>query len=340
MTVLVTGGCGFIGTNFVNNWLCSVNEKLINVDKLSYAAVHETASILDPKYSFVEMDINQTKEIKYLLQEYKPRAVIHFAAESHVDRSINKPSNFIETNVAGTFSLLEASKDYFFQLDDKQKALFKFINVSTDEVYGSLHKNDAPFTEQSGINPSSPYSASKASADLIAGAYYKTYGLPVIISRCSNNFGEYQHQEKFIPTIIHSIDNGKQIPIYGDGDQVRDWIYVADHIEALMTLLQKAIPGSTYNIGGNNELENIKLARLICVTMAERQMKKPSYYDDLIVSVPDRLGHDFRYAVNCQKINNDWGWRPKHQFKDALSRTIEWYLAGKTTAKKLSDDVS
>ena len=162
----------------------------------------------------------------------------------------------------------------------------------------------------------------------------------MIISRCSNNFGEYQHQEKFIPTIIHSIDNGKQIPIYGDGDQVRDWIYVADHIEALMTLLQKAIPGSTYNIGGNNELENIKLARLICVTMAERQMKKPSYYDDLIVSVPDRLGHDFRYAVNYQKINNDWGWRPKHQFKDALSRTIEWYLAGKTTAKKLSDDVS
>ena len=335
MTVLITGGCGFIGTNFVRNWLCSMNEKLINVDKLSYAAVHETADIHDANYNFVKLDIKQTKELKFLLQEYKPRAVIHFAAESHVDRSINKPSNFIETNVEGTFSLLDASKDYFSRLDDKQKSLFKFINVSTDEVYGSLQKNDPPFTEQSSINPSSPYSASKASADLIARSYYKTYGLPVIISRCSNNFGEYQHQEKFIPTVINSIASGKEIPIYGDGNQVRDWIYVADHIEALMTLLRHAKPGSLYNIGGDNELENIALARLICVIMAEKKMREPSYYDDLIVSVTDRLGHDFRYAINNQKINSDWNWRPKHQFKDALSSTIEWYLAQKTKVKQI-----
>ena len=335
MTVLITGGCGFIGTNFVKNWLCSMNEKLINVDKLSYAAVHETAEINDVNYNFVKLDIKQKKELKFLLQDYKPRAVIHFAAESHVDRSIDKPSNFIETNVEGTFSLLEASKDYFSRLNDKQKSLFKFINVSTDEVYGSLQKSDPPFTEQSSINPSSPYSASKASADLIARSYYKTYGLPVIISRCSNNFGEYQHQEKFIPTVIDSIASGKEIPIYGDGNQVRDWIYVADHIEALMTLLRQAKPGSVYNIGGDNELENINLARLICVIMAERKMREPSYYDDLIVSVTDRLGHDFRYAVNYQKIYGDWGWRPKHQFKDALSSTIEWYLAQKTKVKQI-----
>tara|TARA_B100001093_G_scaffold498867_1_gene547487 strand:+ start:550 stop:1563 length:1014 start_codon:yes stop_codon:yes gene_type:complete len=335
MTVVITGGCGFIGTNFVRNWLLSMNEKLINVDKLSYAAVQETAKIINTNYEFVKLDINQTEKIKSLFWEHKPRAVIHFAAESHVDRSIDKPSNFVETNVAGTFSLLEASKDYFSQLDDRQKSLFKFINISTDEVYGSLQKNDLPFTEQSSIDPSSPYSASKASSDLISRSYYKTYGLPVIISRCSNNFGKYQHQEKFIPTIINSIASGKEIPIYGDGNQVRDWIYVADHVEALMTLLQQAKPGSIYNIGGDKELENINLARLICGIMAEREMKDPSYYDDLIVSVTDRLGHDFRYAINYQKINCDWGWRPKHQFNDALSRTIEWYLAKKTKANEM-----
>lgn len=335
MTILITGGCGFIGTNFVKNWLSSMNEKLINVDKLSYAAVHETANIINANYSFVKLDIRQTQEVKSLFQEYQPRAVIHFAAESHVDRSIDNPSNFVETNVTGTFSLLEASKDYFSQLDDRQKSLFKYINISTDEVYGSLQKNDPPFTEQSNINPSSPYSASKASSDLIARSYYKTYGLPVIISRCSNNFGEYQHREKFIPTIINSIASGKEIPIYGDGNQVRDWIYVADHVEALMTLLKHAKPGSIYNIGGDKELENISLARLICEIMAKREMKNPSHYDDLIVSVTDRLGHDFRYAVNYQKINGDWGWRPKHKFNDALVRTVEWCLAEKTKANEI-----
>ncbi len=332
MTVLITGGCGFIGTNFVKNWLRSMNEKLINVDKLTYAAVYDTSTIIDTNYNFVKLDIKQTIEVKSLFKKYKPRAVIHFAAESHVDRSIAEPSNFFDTNVTGTVSLLEASKDYFSQLDGTKKAHFKFINISTDEVYGSLQKNDPAFTEQSSINPSSPYSASKASSDLIARSYYKTYGLPVIISRCSNNFGEYQHQEKFIPTIINSIASGKEIPIYGDGNQVRDWIYVADHIEALMTLLQQAKPGSTYNIGGDKELENINLARLICRIMAEREMRNPSYYDDLIVSVTDRMGHDFRYAVNYQKINRHWGWRPKHQFNDALLRTIKWCLTEKTKA--------
>ena len=332
MTVLITGGCGFIGTNFVKNWLRSMNEKLINVDKLTYAAVYDTSTIIDTNYNFVKLDIKQTIEVKSLFKKYKPRAVIHFAAESHVDRSIAEPSNFFDTNVTGTVSLLEASKDYFSQLDGTKKAHFKFINISTDEVYGSLQKNDPAFTEQSSINPSSPYSASKASSDLIARSYYKTYGLPVIISRCSNNFGEYQHQEKFIPTIINSIASGKEIPIYGDGNQVRDWIYVADHIEALMTLLQQAKPGSIYNIGGDKELENINLARLICRIMAEREMRNPSYYDDLIVSVTDRMGHDFRYAVNYQKINRHWGWRPKHQFNDALLRTIKWCLTEKTKA--------
>ena len=332
MTVVITGGCGFIGTNFVKNWLRSTNEKLINADKLSYAAVHETAKIINTNYVFVKLDINQTEKIKSLFREHKPRAVIHFAAESHVDRSIDKPSNFVETNVAGTLSVLEASRDYFYQLEDREKSLFKYINISTDEVYGSLQKDDPPFTEHSSLDPSSPYSASKASADLIARSYYKTYGLPVIISRCSNNFGEYQHQEKFIPTVINSIASGKEIPIYGDGNQVRDWIYVADHIEALMTILDLAKPGSIYNIGGDTELENINLAKLICRIMAEREMKKPSYYDELIVSITDRLGHDFRYAVNYQKINNEWGWCPKHEFKDALARTIEWCLSTKCKA--------
>jgi dTDP-glucose 4,6-dehydratase len=325
--ILVTGGAGFIGANFVLDWLTGNSEPVVNLDKLTYAGNLENLVTLkdDPRHIFVRGDIGDAALIAKLLQQYQPRAIVNFAAESHVDRSIHGPEDFIQTNVVGTFHLLEAVRAYWSGLPDGQRAAFRFLHVSTDEVYGSLSPNDAAFTETTPYAPNSPYSASKAASDHLVRAYHHTYGLPVLTTNCSNNYGPYQFPEKLIPLIILNALNGKPLPIYGDGLNVRDWLYVGDHCSAIRAVLEKGRLGETYNIGGWNEMANIEVVKTVCALLDElKPAAQP--YATLITYVKDRPGHDQRYAIDASKIERELGWKPAQTFETGIRKTVRWYL--------------
>ncbi|MDR2352123.1 MAG: dTDP-glucose 4,6-dehydratase [Deltaproteobacteria bacterium] len=329
MTVLVTGGCGFIGTNFILEWVKLGGEKIVNLDLLTYAGNSQNLSHLPGDiYQLVHGDIGNKELVLRLLEVDKPRAILHFAAESHVDRSILGPQAFIQTNVLGTFSLLEVVRAYFNELEGLAKDSFRFIQISTDEVFGSLGSEDPPFTEKSPYAPNSPYSASKAGADHFCRAYYKTYGLPVIITNCSNNYGPYQFPEKLIPLIISNALDEKPLPVYGDGLQIRDWIHVSVHCEALRIVLEKGVPGETYNIGGNAEKTNLEVIYTI-LDILDSLSPRPNgtKRTDLICHVRDRPGHDRRYAIDSSKIQNTFGFTPRFDFLEGLTETVKWYLA-------------
>lgn len=326
MSILVTGGCGFIGTNFVLNWLTSKSEPIINVDCLTYAANISTANLKKDNYTFLKGDINDEDLLANTLRTFSPRAILHFAAETHVDRSINAPHDFISTNVTGTYRVLSAALNYWDGLESLNRDTFRFINISTDEVYGSLKADERAFTEMTPIAPNSPYSASKASADLLVRSFSNTYGLPTITTRCSNNFGPYQNKEKFIPTIINSILEDQPIPIYGDGKQIRDWLNVDDHVTAINMTLDKGETGGVYNIGGGYETSNLELAKQICCHFDGSRNKREGFHFDRLCSfVDDRLGHDFRYAIDSSLIQRTCGWRPGHDIQKPLELTIDWY---------------
>lgn len=326
MNILVTGGCGFIGSNFIRS-LISKNFNILNIDKLTYAADTDSLKELsnNSKYSFVKGDICDENLIKSIFQMFTPNYIINFAAESHVDNSIKNSKEFIESNILGTFNLLEQSRYYFSSLSEKDKSKFKYHQISTDEVFGDMDQDF--FHENSHYRPSSPYSASKASADHLVRAWHRTYKLPVIITNCSNNFGPYQYPEKFIPVVIISALAEKNIPIYGDGEQVRDWIYVLDHCDALLKSIDNGKSGETYNIGSSNQLTNLELAKIICEIMDELLPRKNSKsYLELIQFVKDRPGHDRKYGINNEKAMRELDWRPKNEFKDSLAYTIQWYI--------------
>lgn len=327
--ILVTGGAGFIGANFVLDWLTKNDEVVINVDKLTYAGnLNNLASLKnDARHIFVRADISDRDVLNQLLQEHQPRAVVHFAAESHVDRSIHGPAAFIETNVNGTFSLLESVRAYWQALPESEKNAFRFLHVSTDEVYGSLEANDPPFTETTPYAPNSPYSASKAASDHLVRAYHHTYGLPTLTTNCSNNYGSLHFPEKLIPLVITNARAGKDLPIYGDGSQVRDWLYVSDHCAAIRRVLEAGRPGETYNIGGWNEKTNLNVVHSICDLLDELQPKANGSYRDQIRHVRDRPGHDKRYAIDARKIERELGWKPAESFETGLRKTVSWYLA-------------
>jgi dTDP-glucose 4,6-dehydratase len=329
MTILVTGAAGFIGSNFVLDWLKTSSESVINLDKLTYAGNrHNLATIQDdPRHSLVQGDIGDQALVSQLLATHRPRAILNFAAESHVDRSIHGPGEFIQTNIVGTFHLLEAARDYWMQLDDTEKANFRFLQVSTDEVYGTLTASDAPFTEQNRYEPNSPYSASKAASDHLVRAWHHTYGLPVLTTNCSNNYGPYHFPEKLIPLTITNALAGKPLPIYGDGLQVRDWLYVGDHCSGIRRVLEAGAIGETYNIGGWNEQTNISIVQKICALLDERRPRPDgTSYATQITHVKDRPGHDRRYAIDARKIERRLGWRPAETFETGIRKTVDWYL--------------
>lgn len=326
MTILITGGAGFIGANFVRGWNASVDEDAVVLDKLTYAGNLDNLDGLDRPSGvvFVQGDIADRSLVEALLSTHKPRAVINFAAESHVDRSIHGPDAFITTNLVGTFQLLQTVRAY---LDDGAPPDFRFLHVSTDEVYGSLDPDAPGFSEAHPYRPTSPYSASKAGSDHLVRAYHHTYGVPTLITNCSNNYGPYQFPEKLIPLTIHNALSGRPLPVYGDGRQVRDWLYVADHCAAIRTVLDRAPPGSVYNIGGNCERPNIEVVEAICRLLdAIRPRADGRPYADLISYVADRPGHDRRYAVDTTRIAGDLGWRPRETFESGLAKTLDWYL--------------
>jgi dTDP-glucose 4,6-dehydratase len=328
--ILVTGGAGFIGGNFVLDWLSNANaEGIVNLDKLTYAGNLATLSSLkgDARHIFVHGDIGDSALVTKLLKAHQPRAILNFAAESHVDRSIHGPAEFVQTNVVGTFKLLECARVYWEGLDADKKADFRFHHVSTDEVYGSLSAAAPAFTENHPYEPNSPYSASKAASDHLVRAWFHTYGLPVVTTNCSNNYGPYHFPEKLIPLVILNAINGKPLPIYGDGQQVRDWLYVADHCSAIREVLAKGKLGETYNIGGWNEKANIDVVKTICLILDElkpRGDKRP--YAEQITFVKDRPGHDRRYAIDASKLERELGWRPTETFDTGIRKTVQWYL--------------
>ena len=329
MTILVTGAAGFIGSNFVLDWLKTSSETVINLDKLTYAGNrHNLATIQDdPRHTLVQGDIGDQTLVPQLLAAHRPRAILNFAAESHVDRSIHGPGEFIQTNIVGTFNLLEAARDYWMQLEDAEKANFRFLHVSTDEVYGTLTASDAPFTEQNRYEPNSPYSASKAASDHLVRAWHHTYGLPVLTTNCSNNYGPYHFPEKLIPLTITNALAGKPLPIYGDGMQVRDWLYVGDHCSGIRRVLEAGTIGETYNIGGWNEQTNISIVQKICALLDERRPRADgTSYATQITHVKDRPGHDRRYAIDARKIEQQLGWRPAETFETGIRKTVDWYL--------------
>lgn len=329
-TILVTGGAGFIGSNFVLDWAAKSTDKIVNLDLLTYAGnVDNLASIKDnPQHILVQGDIADKTLVAKLFEEHKPWAIVNFAAESHVDRSISDSSDFIHTNIIGTYNLLEAARSFWNNLNQDDKKAFRFLHVSTDEVYGSLEKEDPAFTEESNYEPNSPYSASKASSDHLVRAWFHTYGLPTIITNCSNNYGPYQFPEKLIPVIILSALEGKKIPIYGDGQNIRDWLYVSDHCTAIREILAKGRPGECYNIGGNNEKTNLEVVKIICNLLDKLSPSKSglSSYSELISFVKDRAGHDRRYAINSGKIQRELGWQPEESFETGVAKTVKWYL--------------
>jgi dTDP-glucose 4,6-dehydratase len=329
-SILVTGGAGFIGSNFVLQWLAKENAPVINLDKLTYAGnLGNLAGVMsDPRHTFVRGDIGDRKLVAELLQRHHPRAIVHFAAESHVDRSIHGPDDFVLTNVNGTFSLLEEARAYWTELSGDEKAGFRFLHVSTDEVYGSLGPEDPAFSEGTAYSPNSPYSATKAASDHLVRAYQHTYGLPTVTTNCSNNYGPYQFPEKLIPLAILNARAGKPIPVYGDGQNVRDWLFVADHCDAVRAVLARGRVGETYNIGGRNEKRNLEIVNAVCSILDELRPRDPVVpHGALTMFVTDRPGHDRRYAIDARKIERDLGWSPRESFESGIRKTVEWYLA-------------
>ena len=329
MSILVTGGAGFIGSNFVHTWLAGSDELLVNLDKLTYAGNLGNLQALaqDPRHVFVQGDIGDRELVASLLQQHQPRAVLHFAAESHVDRSIHGPLDFIQTNVVGTCQLLESVRAYWSGLDATSQQSFRFLHVSTDEVYGSLTPDAPAFTETNLYEPNSPYAASKAASDHLVRAWHHTYGLPVLTTNCSNNYGPYHFPEKLIPLVLHNALAGKPLPIYGDGMQIRDWLFVQDHCRAIARVLEAGRPGETYNIGGWNEKPNIEVVNTLCALLDELKPRADGKsYAEQITYVKDRAGHDRRYAIDATKIHEELNWRPQETFETGLRQTVQWYL--------------
>jgi dTDP-glucose 4,6-dehydratase len=329
MSILITGGAGFIGSNFVLDWFAHADEAVINLDKLTYAGNLENLHSLaqDERHQFVRGDIGDKDLVSRLLTRHQPRAVLNFAAESHVDRSIHGPEAFIQTNIVGTFHLLESVRHYWDGLADEAKANFRFLHVSTDEVYGSLNRDDPAFLESNRYEPNSPYSASKAASDHLVRAYHHTYGLPVLTTNCSNNYGPFHFPEKLIPLVIHNALAGQPLPIYGDGQQIRDWLYVKDHCSAIRTVLASGRPGETYNIGGWNEKANLDVVHTLCDLLDELQPRADGRsYRSQITFVQDRPGHDRRYAIDASKLATELGWKPAETFESGLRKTVRWYL--------------
>ena len=324
--ILVTGGAGFIGSNFIHHWLSRETAKVINLDLLTYAGNQQNLSQVQgsERYEFVQGDIASPELVSHLLEVHRPVSIVHFAAESHVDRSIHAPEEFIRTNVLGTFQLLHAAQQYWKKLGPGDRERFRFLHVSTDEVYGSLGPEDPAFCETTAYSPNSPYSASKAGSDHLVRAYHHTFGLPTLITNCSNNYGPRQFPEKLIPLMIINALHGKPLPVYGDGLNVRDWLYVVDHCEAIRTVLQRGTAGETYNVGGRSEKRNIDVVRTICSVL--RKLRPGPDYESLITFVKDRPGHDRRYAIDCTKIETQLEWRPQETFESGMHNTVKWYL--------------
>lgn len=326
--ILVTGGAGFVGANFILDWLAQSDESILNIDKLTYAGNMDNLTGVrnDARHIFLQADICDMHAMSSAFDLHKPRAIVHFAAESHVDRSINAPAVFINTNINGTFCLLEAARNYWSGLAADNKSSFRFLHVSTDEVYGSLARYDAPFSEKTAYAPNSPYSASKAASDHLVRSYYHTYGLPTLTTNCSNNYGPYHFPEKLIPLMITNALAGKSLPIYGDGQQIRDWLYVGDHCAAIRRVLEAGMPGETYNIGGANEKTNLEVVHTLCDILDALMPKKEGSYREQIEYVTDRLGHDRRYAIDARKIERELGWKPTESFSSGILKTVQWHL--------------
>ncbi|WP_069706980.1 dTDP-glucose 4,6-dehydratase [Burkholderia seminalis] len=326
--ILVTGGAGFIGANFVIDWLRQSDDAVLNVDKLTYAGNLRTLQSLNgsPRHVFARVDICDRTALDTLLAAHRPRAILHFAAESHVDRSIHGPAEFVQTNVVGTFTLLEAARQYWSALSEAEQAGFRFLHVSTDEVFGSLSPTDPQFSETTPYAPNSPYSATKAGSDHLVRAYHHTYGLPTLTTNCSNNYGPYQFPEKLIPLMIANALAGKPLPVYGDGQNVRDWLYVGDHCSAIREVLARGVPGETYNVGGWNEMTNLDVVHTLCDLLDSARPKAQGSYRDQIAYVKDRPGHDRRYAIDARKLERELGWKPAETFATGLAKTVSWYL--------------
>lgn len=342
MTLLITGGAGFIGSALIRHLIQNTDERVVNLDKLTYAGNLQSlaAVVSNPRYTFEQADICDRAALERIFAKHQPRAVMHLAAESHVDRSIDSAGEFIHTNIVGTFTLLEAARAYWGSLNDAQKAAFRFHHISTDEVYGDLHGTSDLFTETTPYAPSSPYSASKASSDHLVRAWQRTYGLPTIITNCSNNYGPYHFPEKLIPLMILNALAGKSLPVYGDGQQIRDWLFVEDHARALYQVITQGKIGESYNIGGHNEKTNLEVVQTICALLEELAPEKPAgvaRYEDLITFVPDRPGHDLRYAIDAAKIGRELGWRPQETFESGMRKTVQWYLANRPWWQRILD---
>ncbi|TBL65474.1 dTDP-glucose 4,6-dehydratase [Hafnia alvei] len=340
--ILVTGGAGFIGSAVVRHIIADTNNSVVVVDKLTYAGNLESLTPVadNERYSFEQVDICNRNELDRVFAQYQPDYVMHLAAESHVDRSIDGPADFIETNIVGTYTILEAARQYWNGLDASRKDAFRFHHISTDEVYGDLHGTDDFFTETTPYAPSSPYSASKASSDHLVRAWLRTYGFPTIVTNCSNNYGPYHFPEKLIPLIILNALAGKPLPVYGNGAQIRDWLYVEDHARALYLVVTEGAIGETYNIGGHNERKNIDVVKTVCALLEELVPSKPEgveHYADLITYVTDRPGHDMRYAIDAAKIERELGWRPQETFESGIRKTVQWYLANESWWKRVQD---
>lgn len=341
MNILVTGGAGFIGSALIRHLINNTSYNVINVDKLTYAAdLMSLQSVNDSeRYVFIKADICDSEKMVKIFKYHNPCFVIHLAAESHVDRSIKSPAEFIDTNIFGTFTLLETSREYWLGLTDVDKTRFRFLHVSTDEVFGDLESHNSLFTEKSNYNPSSPYSATKAASDHLVRAWGRTFSLPVIVSNCSNNYGPHQCAEKLIPLIIERALSGQPLPIYGNGAQIRDWLYVDDHARALIKILENSKIGESYNIGGHNEVRNIDVVHAICRLLDELRPldnRKIKQYEELVSYVPDRPGHDIRYAIDASKIYKDLGWKPQETFNSGLKKTVQWYLENSQVSKEIS----
>lgn len=340
--ILVTGGAGFIGSAVVRHIIEATQDSVLVLDKLTYAGNLESLLVVadNPRYSFEQVDICDRAALDRVFAEYQPDVIMHLAAESHVDRSIDGPAAFIETNVVGTYTMLEAARHYWQPLDAEKKQSFRFHHISTDEVYGDLHGTDDLFTETTPYSPSSPYSASKASSDHLVRAWLRTYGLPTLVTNCSNNYGPYHFPEKLIPLVILNAVAGKPLPVYGDGAQVRDWLYVEDHARALYQVVTEGVVGETYNIGGHNERKNIEVVQTICDLLEELTPNKPQgveKYRDLITYVKDRPGHDMRYAIDAGKIDRELGWRPQETFESGIRKTVSWYLNNEIWWRRVQD---